>query len=90
MAESYGSKMFERTKMEVDGAYAVVELIVQVKAESWGPDCTVGQAATQAVESATDKLRNILNDKLPEGQRKTHDVHLLGARCVRVVCEAKR
>jgi len=88
--DGYGSKMFERTKMEVDGAYAVVELVVQVKCERWGPDCAIGQAATQAVEDATQKLSHILNDKAPEYQRKTHGVKLLGARCVRVICEAKR
>lgn len=84
-----GSRMFKRTKMEVDGAYAIVEMIVQVKAESWGPDCTVGQAATQAVETATQKVHNLIHP--PAGvKHNAHGVKLIGARCVRVVCEAKR
>lgn len=82
-------KMLERVHMVPDGAHAVVELIVQVTAESWGPDCTVGQAATQAVESAVQKLNNLLHP--PEGIKpNSHGVRLIGARCVRVICEARR
>jgi len=83
-------RMLNRVSMTPDGAHAIVEMIVQVKAQSWGPDCTVAQAAAQAVESATGRLRNILNP--PPGLKPDtgHGVKLLGARCVRVVCEAKR
>lgn len=81
--------MLDRVKMKPDGAHAIVELIVQVKAEHWGPDCTVAQAATQAVESATQQLRNLIHP--PEGLKpNNHGVKLLGARCVRVICEATR
>lgn len=87
--KSESERMLERVHMEPDGAYAIVELVVEIKAESWGPDCSVGQAATQAVEDARKKLNNLINPP-PGLKTNNHGVRLLGARCVRVICEAKR
>lgn len=80
--------MLDRVGMKPDGAHAVVELVVQVRADSWGPECTLDQAATQAVESAVGTLKAALTDV--KGRPKSHLIKVLGARCVRVICEAKR
>ena len=79
--------MMSRVHMKPKNAHAVVELTVQVLAQSWGPDCTVGQAATQATESAMQTLRAALTDV--NGTPRKRGIKILGARCVRVVCEAE-
>ena len=67
--------------MKPDLAYAVVEITVEVKAQNWGPECTVEQAVEQATREATDKLRNVLS--------KDNGMRVLKAKAVRVICDAK-
>lgn len=75
-------KTLQELKMEPDSSHAVVELTVEVRTESWGPDCTLQQAISQATEQATSRLRKLLaNDK---------GVRVIHANTVQVVCPAKR
>jgi len=69
--------------MVPDHASAVVELTVEVHmAAAWGKDCTVEQVVSQATREATEKLRKTLTDEKV--------IRVVSARCVRVVCNAKR
>jgi hypothetical protein len=40
-------------------ATAIVEVVLVVSTDTWGPDCTMGQIAKQAKDSAISKVRNM-------------------------------
>lgn len=68
--------------MKPDNATVVVELTVEVVTSSWGPECTIEQAVSQAVQSAEMSLSKAIG-----GDRT---MRVVSAKAVRVICEAKK
>ena len=47
-------------------ATARVQVIIEVKAQSWGEDCAIGQLYRQAAQEAKDRVQRLINDsKMP-------------------------
>lgn len=67
--------------MEPDSAVAVVQVTVEVRAAAWGADCTVEQAVRQATREATQKLQKLFDTE--------SSIRVIGAKAVRVICNAK-
>lgn len=41
-------------------ALARVQVVLEIEAGSWGPDCTMGQVTSQAREEAADRVKRLL------------------------------
>lgn len=76
-------KTLNDLRMKPENSSVVVEVVVEIVTGSWEPECTISQAISQAIESATHQLQFLVAEN-GKGQIK-----ILSAKSARVICCTK-